>query len=83
MAFYDGLKQDETNLYVTMFVYRPCVPGSADEMTLLFIFSDILCKEEDGRVSLAYERLPGIPKNLADKFALRTHTLDLSYNNIK
>lgn len=46
-------------------------------------FSEFSIKEEDGRISLAYERLPGIPKNIADKFALRTHTLDLSYNTIR
>lgn len=45
--------------------------------------SDILCKEDDGRISLAYERLPGIPKKVADQFASKTHTLDLSYNDIK
>lgn len=46
-------------------------------------FSEFSIKEEDGRISLAYERLPGIPKSIADKFALRTHTLDLSYNTIR
>ncbi|XP_055324292.1 leucine-rich melanocyte differentiation-associated protein-like [Sitodiplosis mosellana] len=45
--------------------------------------SDFACKEEDGRISLAYERLQGIPRKIAEKFALRTHTLDLSYNSIK
>lgn len=43
----------------------------------------MLCKDEDGRISLAYERLPCIPKKIADKFAQKTHTIDLSYNNIK
>lgn len=46
-------------------------------------FSDFLYREEDGRISLAYERLPGIPQMIADQFALRTHTLDLSYNKLK
>lgn len=45
--------------------------------------SDFTCKEEDGRITLAYERLPGIPRKIAEKFAMRTHTLDLCYNNIK
>lgn len=56
-----------------------------DSFIFFFIHlgSDILYKDDDGRISLAYERLPGIPKKVADKFASKTHTLDLSYNNIK
>lgn len=46
-------------------------------------FSEIVCKEEDGRISLAYERLPGIPRKIAEKYAPRIHTLDLSFNDIK
>lgn len=52
-------------------------------ISIIFNSSEFAIKEEDGRISLAYERLPGIPKNIADKFALRTHTLDLSYNTIR
>ncbi|XP_031620200.1 leucine-rich melanocyte differentiation-associated protein-like [Contarinia nasturtii] len=44
---------------------------------------ELTYKEDDGRISLAYEHLPAIPRKIADKFALRTHTLDLSHNNIK
>lgn len=47
------------------------------------MFSDMLYKEENGRISLAYEKLPGIPKKVAEKFANTVHTLDLSHNNIK
>lgn len=54
------------------------------EYFILFkIFSEFSIKEEDGRISLAYERLSGIPKHIADKFALRTDILDLSYNIIR
>lgn len=49
----------------------------------LFGYSEVLYKEENGRLSLAYERLPGIPKRIADQFATKIHTLDMSFNNIK
>lgn len=39
--------------------------------------------ESDGRVSLAYEKLKEIPVWVAENFANHTHTLDLSFNNIK
>lgn len=57
----------------------------SDQMNLTLVknFSEFSIKEEDGRISLAYERLPGIPSGIADKFAMRTHTLDLSYNTIR
>ncbi|XP_023294046.2 uncharacterized protein LOC111677188 [Lucilia cuprina] len=37
--------------------------------------------EENGRISLAYENLRTIPRRIAEKFALQTKFLDLSYNN--
>lgn len=39
--------------------------------------------EAEGRISLAYERLTQIPRPIAENFAINTHTLDLSHNNIK
>lgn len=49
----------------------------------LYGFSEQLRREDEGRISLAYERLTGIPMKIANKFALQTHTLDLSYNYIR
>ncbi|KAM7364031.1 misexpression suppressor of KSR 4 isoform 2-T2 [Cochliomyia hominivorax] len=39
--------------------------------------------EENGRISLAYENLRTIPKRIAEKFAMQTKFLDLSYNNFQ
>ncbi|XP_013100364.1 uncharacterized protein LOC106082413 [Stomoxys calcitrans] len=39
--------------------------------------------EENGRISLAYENLRTIPRRIAEKFALQTKFLDLSYNNFQ
>ncbi|TMW46854.1 hypothetical protein DOY81_008071 [Sarcophaga bullata] len=39
--------------------------------------------EENGRISLAYENLKTIPKRIAEKFAIHTKFLDLSYNNFQ
>lgn len=39
--------------------------------------------EEDGRISLAYENLRTIPRRIAEKFAMQTKFLDLSYNNFQ
>lgn len=39
--------------------------------------------EENGRISLAYENLRSIPRQIAEKFALKTKFLDLSYNNFQ
>lgn len=37
----------------------------------------------NGRIGLAYEKLTGIPKPIAERFSARTTILDLSYNNIQ
>lgn len=39
--------------------------------------------EENGRISLAYENLRTIPRRIAEKFAIQTKFLDLSYNNFQ
>lgn len=39
--------------------------------------------EENGRISLAYENLRTIPRRIAEKFAMQTKFLDLSYNNFQ
>lgn len=39
--------------------------------------------EENGRISLAYENLRSIPRRIAEKFAVQTKYLDLSYNNFQ
>ncbi|KAL9892550.1 uncharacterized protein ACN2A1_008068 isoform 1-T2 [Glossina fuscipes fuscipes] len=39
--------------------------------------------EENGRISLAYENLKTIPRRIAEKYAMQTKFLDLSYNNFQ
>uniref|UniRef100_A0A1A9W5A0 U2A'/phosphoprotein 32 family A C-terminal domain-containing protein n=1 Tax=Glossina brevipalpis TaxID=37001 RepID=A0A1A9W5A0_9MUSC len=39
--------------------------------------------EESGRISLAYENLKTIPRRIAEKYAMQTKFLDLSYNNFQ
>lgn len=39
--------------------------------------------EDNGRISLAYENLKTIPRRIAEKFAMQTKFLDLSYNNFQ
>lgn len=82
MAFTDPTKFEQSELWerISLFLFR-----RVDLFTffMIFVCSDVLCRDDDGRISLAYERLPGIPKKVAEKFASKIHTLDLSYNNIK
>lgn len=78
-GFYFTDHSELRNLYVVFGVATNEFIVQYDDV---FNCSEFAVKEEDGRISLAYERLSGIPKSIADKFALRTHTLDLSYNTI-